>query len=187
MALVTRDGVFAICERIKAADDREPTLEELRRDLGGGSDRDISRYRDEWREANNRKVELAHKPPPEVERAMVDAGRRIWTEAQRLANAVLAAANEESEAKLSRLQSDNAELLASSTTKDELIADLTQQLDAAKSATRAAEAETERHRGALQKQEQVAALQDDVIKHLRADVALLRARVPVQRKHQGKA
>lgn len=186
MALVTREAVAEICTRTRKAENREPTLEELRNALGGGSDRDISRFRDEWRLADSKRAELANQPPADVQRAIDEAGRRIWAEAQRLANAMLAAAHAENEARLSQLQGDNQEILASSTSKDTYIAELAQQLEAAKNLEQAAAAEAERHRGALRKQEELAALQDDVIKHLRADVALLRTRSSGQRKQQGK-
>lgn len=118
MALVTREAVFEICERMKKAEGREPTLEEIRTVLGGGSDRDISRNRDEWRTADSKKAELANQPPADVQRTIDEAGCRIWAEAQRLANAMLAAAHQESEARLAQLQRDNQEILASSTAKE---------------------------------------------------------------------
>jgi hypothetical protein len=179
MALVTKDSVFGVCDRTKAAEDREPTLEEIRKALGGGSERDISRYRDDWREASSKKAELASKPPPEVQRASDEAGRRIWAEAQRLANSVLTAAHEESEAKLSRLQKDNEEVLALLNVKDERISALTKQLESAEITCRTALDEAERHKGALRKQEEIARRQDDEIQHLRTQ---LRPRSPRTRK-----
>lgn len=170
MAIVTKEAVFSICERVKQSTGREPTLEEIRAALGGGSDRDISRNREDWREADSKKAELANQPPADVQRAIDEAGRRIWAEAQRLANAMLAAAREENELRVAQLQSDKQEILASSAAKEVQIEELTQQLEAANGAARGAAAEAERQKGALLKQEEIAKRQDDVIAHLRKQV-----------------
>lgn len=166
MVLASKERVFDACHRLKA-DGNEPTINSIRATLGGGSDRDIARYRNEWRASEAKRVEQALTPPPDVSHAIESAGRQIWAAAQRRASEMLAALQLECDRKVREAQQDLDEILASSSAKDEELTALRETLETSRTECRQAVLEAERLRGTLGKQQEIATRQDSEIRTLR--------------------
>lgn len=166
MVLASKERVFDACHRLKT-DGNEPTISSIRATLGGGSDRDIARYRNEWRESEAKRAEQALAPPPDVHHAIETAGRQIWMAAQRRASEMLAALQIECDRKVRETRQDLDEVLASSSAKDAELMALRETLETSQNECRQAVLNAERLRGTLGKQQEIATRQDSEIRTLR--------------------
>lgn len=105
---------------------RKPTLEAIRRRLGGGSYTTLSRHLADWREKQRPAPELP--PPPE---SVVEVARRLWAEAWRLAGERLDEARARWAAERQALEQEIADLSRELDRKEEALREVTARLEEA--------------------------------------------------------
>jgi len=184
---ITKEQIFAIADELDAAG-QNPTLANVRKQLGSGSYTTISEGMNEWRARKASQVAQIREPPPAViTDRLADLGADVWAVALETASNRLAAEREALEAVRQETEAARQETV-------ELADQLAHDLDAAKAQIAAlatnvanAEAEANASRERLAAMSERAATAEARTEEIRAELDHARQEVHVARQEAVKA
>lgn len=169
MAAATKEEIIRAAEELEASG-QNPTLDAVRKHLGGGSFTTISPALREWKAGRGREQSIAVEMPLELKASLEKVGSEFWEVANRISNEKLVAVQAEASAAVSAAEGERDELLKDIYRLEQSVTEATEANEAAEASRQQVEKEN------LRIKEEVVRLQEQLA-HSRTEAGELKDRL----------
>ena len=141
-----KDKIIAAANALVGEGDDNPTNDQVRERMGGGSLSHISPVMREWREARKADVVAALEMPTDLKKAIETSVGQVWTAASRLASITVDTVRQEAQAAITAATGERDEALGEVSRLETRISELQQALTEKEKALQQAQAAVDKER-----------------------------------------